>query len=378
MISGEGKRALLGAVLAGGASRRYGRPKWRVPVAGVPMARWAVEALEPLARRVGVVGSDPALESVLGVERRPDRVPDAGPLGGLHAALRWADDEGLDGVLLLACDLPLVGPEALAVLAEAWGGEDAVVPWDDQGPEPVCALYARTILPAVESALARGGGALHALVASLKARAVPVDELRRAQGRRDVLLNVNTPEERMRAEALLHPGPPLVCVVGYKDSGKTGLTVALAAELASRGRRVMTVKHGHGFDLDTRGTDSWRHREEGGAERVMLVGPEELALVGGWGPEGERPLRELVDRHLAEAGIVVAEGWKDGPDPKVEVYRAAAHTEPVHDPGSPTADTYLATVTDRPDYRPGHPVFPLHDPAHVRRVADRVQEILLA
>lgn len=377
MTGSPEERALLGAVLAGGASRRYGRPKWRVSVAGVPMARWAVEALEPLVRTVGVVGADPALESVLGVEARPDRMPDTGPLAGLHAALHWAAGEGLEGVLLLGCDLPLVGPEALALLVEAWDGEDAVVPWSAEGPEPVCALYAGAALPTVERALREGGGALRDMLESLSVRRVPAEELARAQGRRSVLLNVNTPADRMRAEARLHPGPPVVSVVGFKDSGKTALTVALAAELARRGRRVMTAKHGHGFDLDTPGTDSWRHREEGGAERVLLVGPGELALVGGWGPGGERPLRVLVDRHLPEAEIVVAEGWRAGPEPKVEVYRAAAHSEPVHHPDSPVADTFLAVVTDRADYRPGHPVFPLHDDAHVQRVADLVEEVLL-
>lgn len=376
-MRGPPARALLGAVLAGGASRRYGRPKWRVPVAEVPMARWAVEALEPLVRTVGVIGPDPSLAAVLGVEARPDRVSGAGPVAGLHAALRWAEEDGLAGVLLLACDLPLVGAEALAVLVQAWDGEEAVVPWSDEGPEPVCALYSTAALPAVEAALEGGGGALHALVESLAVRRIPAGELVRAQGRAAVLLNVNTPADRIRAEARLHPGPPLVCVVGFKDSGKTALAVALTAELVARGRRVMTVKHGHGFELDTPGTDSWRHREDGGAERVLLVGPEGLGLVGGWGPAGERPLRELADRHLGEAEIVVAEGWKAGPEPKVEVYRSAAHPHPVHRPGSAVADTFLATVTDRSDYRPGHPVFPLHDPAHVGRVADLVEDVLL-
>lgn len=377
MRSGEGGGTLFGAVLAGGASRRYGRPKWRVPVAGVPMARWAVEALEPVARTVGVLGSDPELEPVLGVRVRSDRRPGAGPLGGLHTALLWALEEGLEGVLLLGCDLPLVGAETMALLAEGWAGEDAVMPWTDEGPEPVCALYSTVVLPAVEDALAGGDRALHALVESLDVRRLPVDAVARVQGRRRVLLNVNTPEDRMRADARLHPGPPVVCVVGFKNSGKTALTVALAAELVRRGRRVMTVKHGHGFDLDAPGTDSYRHRTEGGAERVLMVGPEELALVGGWGPDGERPLRELVDRHLREAEIVIAEGWKAGPEPKVEVYRAEAHPDPIHDPDSPVADTFLAAVTDRDDYRPGHPVYPLGDPAHVQRVADRVEAVLL-
>jgi molybdopterin-guanine dinucleotide biosynthesis protein B len=61
----------------------------------------------------------------------------------------------------------------------------------------------------------------------------------------------------MKADA-----PPVVCIIGRKNSGKTELTVALGAELKRRGYRVMTVKHGHGFQLDQPGKDSWRHRHE--------------------------------------------------------------------------------------------------------------------
>lgn len=346
-------------------------------MAGVPMGRRAVDALRVVTAEVGVVGADADVGAELGVEARPDLRAGGGPLAGLETALHWAAEAGLEGVLLLGCDLPLVGPETLRVLVERWSDQDAVVPWGEAGPEPVCGLYRTGLLEEVGPRLDRGAGALHALVDDLRVLRVPPEILDEAQGRRGVLLNVNTPTERMRAEARLAPGPPVVCVVGKKNSGKTALTVALVAELGRRGRRVMSVKHGHGFELDRPGTDSWRHRREGGAERVLLVGPEDLALLGGWGPGGERPLRELVDRHLAEADIVVAEGWKSGPEPKVEVYRAAAHPDPLYDPGAPAADTFLAVLTDRGDYRPGLPVHSLDDPDHVARIADRIEEVLL-
>jgi molybdopterin-guanine dinucleotide biosynthesis protein B len=67
--------------------------------------------------------------------------------------------------------------------------------------------------------------------------------------------------------------PPIVCVIGKKKSGKTTTVVGLVRELASRGYRVMTAKHGHHFEVDTAGTDSYRHRREAGAARVVLAGP---------------------------------------------------------------------------------------------------------
>ena len=112
--------------------------------------------------------------------------------------------------------------------------------------------------------------------------------------------------------------PPVVCVVGKKKSGKTTTVVGLVRELADRGRRVMTVKHGHHFRLDREGTDSWRHRHEGGAARVVLAGPDGLAMEGEWGAGGEEPLEALVDRYLPDAEVVVGEGFKSSDALRIE------------------------------------------------------------
>lgn len=142
--------------------------------------------------------------------------------------------------------------------------------------------------------------------------------------------------------------PPVVCVVGWKGTGKTTLAVALVAELVRRGRRVLTAKHGHGFELDTAGTDSWRHRHEAGAGRVALVGPEGMAVMGDWGEGGEPSLRAVVRRYLADAELVVAEGWKRGPEPKVEVHREGAGRGPILAGRPDNAATWLAVVSDAP------------------------------
>ena len=85
----------------------------------------------------------------------------------------------------------------------------------------------------------------------------------------------------------------------------------------------MTVKHGHSFDLDTPGTDSWRHRHEGEADRVVMASPEGLAVVGRW-PEEQMPLDGIVRMYLSDAEIVLAEGYKASRHSKVEVFRSAA------------------------------------------------------
>lgn len=152
----------------------------------------------------------------------------------------------------------------------------------------------------------------------------------------------------MRDRAAGDDLPPVVCIVGWKDTGKTTLAVALVAELVRRGRRVLTAKRGHGFELDTPGTDSWRHRHEAGAGRVALVGPEGMAVMGDWGEGGEPPLRAVIRRYLADAELVVAEGWKGGPEPKIEVHREGAGRDPILSGRPDNTATWLAVVSDAP------------------------------
>lgn len=202
----EGAGGLLGAVLAGGGSRRFGRPKAVEPLAGRPMAGWAREALAPHARRV-VVAGDPAVGEALGVDARADAVAGRGPLEGLRTALRWAEEEGLAGAFVLACDLPLVPPGLVGALVAASGaGEDAVVP-ASPGPlglEPLCACYSARALAAVERALAgEGDGAVHVLLEGLRLRVLPLNEVRKIADPATAFLNVNTPEAAVRAGDLL-------------------------------------------------------------------------------------------------------------------------------------------------------------------------------
>ncbi len=171
--------------------------------------------------------------------------------------------------------------------------------------------------------------------------------------------------------------PAVVCIVGRKNAGKTGLTVALASELNRRGRKVMTVKHGHGFQLDQPGRDSWRHRHEGGAVRTVLAGPGDFAVIGRW-PREELPLGEIVRQFLFDAEIVLAEGFKRAPEPKIEVFRGSVHAAPLFDPDDAGGPPVLALVTDREDFTSSAPVFLLLDPDYAVRLADLLEDTLLA
>ena len=166
---------------------------------------------------------------------------------------------------------------------------------------------------------------------------------------------------------------PIVCIVGKKKSGKTTTLTGLSAELVSRGYRVMTVKHGHHFRLDHEGTDSWRHVHEGRADRVVLAGPDGFAVTGGWGAEGEPSLEELALRHLGGADLVLAEGYKASAAPRIEVYRRAAHAEPLYGRDSMPQGAYLALLTDVVGFSAHVPVIDVNDPTRFVQLADLVE-----
>jgi molybdopterin-guanine dinucleotide biosynthesis protein B len=113
---------------------------------------------------------------------------------------------------------------------------------------------------------------------------------------------------------------PIVCFVGRSNSGKTTLIERLIPELTQAGYRVATIKHaGHGFDLDTEGKDSWRHKRAG-ASQVVVLSKGSLAMFADV-PE-ELPVEEVRDRFVNDSiDLIIAEGWKSQGFPKVVIVR---------------------------------------------------------
>lgn len=112
-------------------------------------------------------------------------------------------------------------------------------------------------------------------------------------------------------------------VTGWKNAGKTTLAERLVAEFVRRGWRIATIKHAHHVvDIDRPGTDSWRHRAAGASE-VALVGGQRYAIMR---EQAEPTLAEVLPR-LAPADLVLIEGFKGDPHPKIEV--RADHTRPM-------------------------------------------------
>jgi len=134
--------------------------------------------------------------------------------------------------------------------------------------------------------------------------------------------------------------PPLVSIVGRSKSGKTTLIEKLVGELKSRGYKVATIKHTpQGMTFDELGKDSWRHLQAG-SEAVAITSPDRVILIRS--VRQEPTLDEIVRFFGEDYDIILAEGFKQGDAPKIEVHRRQA--------GPPLSGIkkLIAVVTDEP------------------------------
>lgn len=145
---------------------------------------------------------------------------------------------------------------------------------------------------------------------------------------------------------------------GYSGSGKTTLIEQLIPRLIARGLRVSLIKHAHhDFDIDKPGKDSYRHRQAGAAE-VLITCNSRYALLHELRGAAEPTLAEHLER-LSACDLVLVEGFKNDPIPKIEIHRPV-HGRPLIYPENP----YVVAVASDADLELSPPLsrLDLNDP----------------
>lgn len=133
--------------------------------------------------------------------------------------------------------------------------------------------------------------------------------------------------------------PAVVSVVAKSKTGKTTLLEALIPHLTEQGIRVGVLKHhSHLSSFDTPGKDTHR-LAEAGADIVVGVSPVQVATFRR--ESGSADLDVVIGRHFADTDLVLTEGYKRGPYPKIEVHRSSRSNELLC-----THDEMLALVSD--------------------------------
>jgi len=151
---------------------------------------------------------------------------------------------------------------------------------------------------------------------------------------------------------------PILAIVGFSNSGKTTLMEKLIAGLTAKGLQIASIKHSHHQpEMDTKGKDSWRHKQAG-AVGSLLVGPEKILMV----KDVQTVLRpqQMANAYFPNADLVLVEGYASMPCPKIEVLRENRCQTLRCD-----VSELLAVATDMHDLNLSMPQLDLNDTAQI-------------
>lgn len=189
-------------IQAGGQSSRMGSDKALQPFLGEALIQRLVKRLTPIATEILITTNRPAEYAFLGLPLFVDKIPERGALGGLYTALEAASQPR---VAVVACDMPFASPNLIRIQSELLESEsvDVVIPRTDEGDEPLHAVYRRVVcLPVIEAALQAGQWKVLAWFPQVRVHYLGPAELRHHDPHGLAFINLNTPEEFLRAENL--------------------------------------------------------------------------------------------------------------------------------------------------------------------------------
>jgi molybdopterin-guanine dinucleotide biosynthesis protein A len=190
-----------GFILAGGESSRMGRDKALLELDGAPLIVRVARLLGSVAGRPVIIGAPERL-SQLGFDVVADDFPAAGPLGGIATALRASRAQWN---LIVACDLPYLTKtwlEYLVARGQSSAG-DAVLPMNERGAEPLCAMYQTRCEPVIRAALERGTRKVTDGLAGLRVDNIEPAEWKAFDSEGFLFKNMNSPADYEEAKTKL-------------------------------------------------------------------------------------------------------------------------------------------------------------------------------
>lgn len=184
---------VTGVIQAGGKSTRMGgRPKALIELGGKRIIERVVAALSPALSDLLIVTNTPDLYAFLGLPMVPDVFPDGGSLGGIYSGLKAV---GGDAAFTVACDMPFLHSEVVRLVVARAGEADVVIPKLGEQYETLCACYAKTCLPHMETSLLARRLKIVGFFEHVRVLEIPAADVARYMDPEICFMNVNTPEE---------------------------------------------------------------------------------------------------------------------------------------------------------------------------------------
>jgi molybdopterin molybdotransferase len=181
-----------GIILAGGASSRFGSNKALAEFRGQTLIEHEVDIFNNIFQERLLVTNTAAEYKFLNWPSVSDIFIDCGPLAGIHAGLKNISSSQ---AFVAACDMPLLDVRLIQFLCRLSGDWDVALPWLDNGPEPLYAVYRQSALPVIARNLAKGQRKISRMLADLKIRKVEYHELQSVISDFTTFHNINRPAD---------------------------------------------------------------------------------------------------------------------------------------------------------------------------------------
>ncbi len=188
------------AILAGGQSRRMGRNKALISVAGKTILAHVVDELAPLSDDLFLVTNTPETYRTFNLPMVGDIIPNMAALGGIFTAISHAKH---DWVFVVACDMPLLEARVINGMATHQQGVDIVTPCLDGHPDALHTFYNKRCLPAVKNQLSNRRLKVIEFFEKLRVCYLSKNDFRKYSVGFNFLMNINTPEDLARVEKIL-------------------------------------------------------------------------------------------------------------------------------------------------------------------------------
>ena len=306
-------------ILAGGKSTRMGRNKALLAINEKRFIDKIADELGGFSQTL-ISAADKGDYEGMGLPVVYDEHRDIGPIEGIYQILRAA---GHEYVFICAADMPFVTKELVNYMAEFVSSDyDCYVIADEDHIHPLCGIYSKHMLGQVRECIEGGNYRLMKLLRSVRTKYI---KLEYTSFDKRIVKNINT-----RAQYKKLVLPAVFCVSGLKDSGKTWLIVKLINEFINVGYVVSVIKHdGHDYVMDYEGTDTFRFCDAG-ARLDAIFSPERFSL----NCRGSTDLEGMIElvKKAAAPDIIIIEGMKASPYPKIEVVRRERSRAPVCNP----------------------------------------------
>ena len=182
---------ITGVILVGGKSRRMGQDKALLDIAGQPLVGRIIEVMQQCFPHLLLAGDRPERFARYHLPVVPDSYPGSS-LGGLYTGLHAAKT---DCIFVTSCDIPFPNPELIRLICAEAEGYDAIVPATESGLEPLFALYRKSCLAAMQTALEAGNFRITAVLQQLQIKTIAPEQLGQIDITGRALLNINTPDE---------------------------------------------------------------------------------------------------------------------------------------------------------------------------------------